>query len=46
MLYGPFDEKTAASTALASLPDSLRTFHPYIRSLDAVRDEASRAERK
>ncbi|HUL97286.1 MAG TPA: AAA family ATPase [Usitatibacter sp.] len=46
MLYGPFDDRGAAATALASLPESLRTFHPYVRSLDAVRDDAVRAERK
>ena len=45
MLYGPFDEKGSAANALASLPENLRTFHPYIRSLDAVRDDAARAER-
>jgi MSHA biogenesis protein MshM len=46
VLFGTFDERVEASTALASLPESLRQFRPYLRPLDAVREDARRAERK
>jgi septal ring-binding cell division protein DamX len=46
VLFGAFDERGDASTALASLPESLRQFRPYVRPLDAVREDARRAERK
>jgi MSHA biogenesis protein MshM len=46
VLFGTFAERVEASTALASLPESLRQFRPYLRPLDAVREDARRAERK
>jgi type II secretory pathway predicted ATPase ExeA len=46
VLFGTFDERGDASTALASLPESLKQFRPYVRPLDAVREDARRAERK
>ncbi len=46
VLYGPFHARAEASAALEALPQSLRQFGPYVRSLDAVRDEARRAERR
>jgi type II secretory pathway predicted ATPase ExeA len=46
VLYGPFDAKADAAGALAALPPSLRQFGPYVRQLDAIRDEARRAERR
>jgi len=46
VLYGPFTGKAEAAEALAALPPSLKQFGPYIRSLDAVRDESRRVERR
>jgi MSHA biogenesis protein MshM len=46
VLFGTFDERGDASTALASLPENLRQFRPYVRPLEAVREDARRAERK
>jgi MSHA biogenesis protein MshM len=46
VLFGTFDDRVEAGTALASLPESLRQFRPYVRPLDAVREDARRAERK
>ena len=31
---------------LAALPESLKQFRPYVRPLEAVREDARRAERK
>jgi len=45
VLYGPFGAREEASDALANLPAALKQFGPYVRTLDAVRDEARRAER-
>ena len=46
VLFGAFDERGDANTALASLPENLKQFRPYVRSLDGVREDALRAERK
>ena len=46
VLYGAFDERGEASIALASLPESLKEFRPYVRSLEAVREDVRRAERR
>jgi hypothetical protein len=46
VLFGSFDERSDASAALASLPENLKQFRPYVRPLDAVREDARRAERK
>ena len=46
VLFGTFDERGEASAALASLPESLKQFRPYVRPLEAVREDARRAERK
>jgi MSHA biogenesis protein MshM len=45
VLFGTFPERADASTALAALPESLRIFRPYVRSVDGVREDARRAER-
>jgi type II secretory pathway predicted ATPase ExeA len=45
VLFGTFDERAGAATALAALPESLRQFRPYVRSLDGIREDARRAER-
>jgi MSHA biogenesis protein MshM len=46
VLFGTFDDRGEAGSALASLPESLKQFRPYVRPLDAVREDARRAERK
>jgi MSHA biogenesis protein MshM len=46
VLFGTFDERVEAITALAALPEGLKQFRPYVRPLDAVREDARRAERK
>jgi type II secretory pathway predicted ATPase ExeA len=45
VLLGPFDERSDAGAALDALPAALRQFRPFVRTLDAVRDEARRSER-
>ncbi|HUQ29786.1 MAG TPA: AAA family ATPase [Usitatibacter sp.] len=45
VLLGPFDARADAGAALESLPAALRQFRPFVRSLDAVRDDARRSER-
>jgi MSHA biogenesis protein MshM len=44
VLYGAFDERGEAGAALASLPENLKQFRPYVRSLEAVREDVRRAE--
>ncbi len=46
VLYGPFAAKSEASEALGSLPATMKQFGPYVRSLEAIREEARRAERR
>jgi len=46
VLYGPFRAKAEALDALNAMPQGLKQFGPYVRSLDAIRDEARRAERR
>ena len=45
VLFGTFEERGDATLALASLPENLRQFRPYVRPLDGVREDARRAER-
>jgi type II secretory pathway predicted ATPase ExeA len=45
LLFGAFDDRVEAFSALASLPEGLKQFRPYVRPLDAVREDARRAER-
>jgi MSHA biogenesis protein MshM len=44
VLYGAFDERGAANAALASLPENLKQFRPYVRPIDVVREDVKRAE--
>jgi MSHA biogenesis protein MshM len=46
VLYGAFGERTDAATALDGLPPSLRQFRPYVRPIEAIRDDARQAERR
>jgi len=46
VLFGSYDDKSQALAALDGLPTALRQFRPYVRPLEAVRDEARRAERR
>jgi septal ring-binding cell division protein DamX len=46
VVYGPFAGKAEATAALAALPDGFRQFGPYVRPLEAIRDESRRAERR
>jgi len=43
VLLGAYRERNEAVTALDALPEGLRQFHPYVRTLDAVREDARRA---
>ncbi|HSW81980.1 MAG TPA: AAA family ATPase [Usitatibacter sp.] len=45
VLLGPFDSRADAATALEALPAPLRQFRPFVRTMDAVRDDARRADR-
>ena len=42
VLYGPFKDRDEASAALGSLPEALRQFRPFVRSVDGVREDARR----
>jgi septal ring-binding cell division protein DamX len=46
VLFGSFDELRAANVALAALPENLKQFRPYVRSLDGVREDVRRAENR
>jgi septal ring-binding cell division protein DamX len=43
VIFGPFGERGEASDALGSLPAGLKQFRPYVRTIDAVREEVRRA---
>jgi len=45
VLFGTFDERAGAAAALAALPESVKQFRPYVRSMDTIREDARRAER-
>ena len=46
VLFGSFDERGAANVALGALPENLKQFRPYVRSLDGVREDVRRAENR
>jgi type II secretory pathway predicted ATPase ExeA len=46
VLYGGYKERAEAAAALDSLPEQLRQFKPYLRPLEAVRDDVRRSERR
>ena len=43
VLFGIYPDRGQAAEALGALPAPLRQFRPYIRSLDAIREDARRA---
>src|SRR6185312_11985811 len=43
VLYGGFHDRDEAGAALGALPEALRQFRPFVRSIDGVREEARRA---
>ena len=46
VLYGTFEARAQASEALAGLPEPLRQFRPYVRSIDSLREDARRAQHR
>jgi type II secretory pathway predicted ATPase ExeA len=42
VLYGPFASREEATTAMNALPDTVRQFHPFVRSVDGAREDARR----
>jgi type II secretory pathway predicted ATPase ExeA/septal ring-binding cell division protein DamX len=44
VLFGAFDARAPAADALGALPPPLRQFKPYVRSVDALREEVRRAQ--
>ena len=46
VLFGAFSERSEALAALEALPPQLRQFKPYVRTLEAVREDARRTERR
>jgi septal ring-binding cell division protein DamX len=44
VLFGAFEARGQAADALGTLPAPLRQFKPYVRSVDALREEARRAQ--
>jgi septal ring-binding cell division protein DamX len=44
VLLGGFEARAQAADALAHLPEALRQFKPYVRSIESVREEARRAQ--
>jgi septal ring-binding cell division protein DamX len=41
VLYGSFDDRNAAERALAQLPQALKIYRPYLRTLSDIRQEAA-----
>lgn len=42
VLYGSFQTRKEASDAMGALPDNLRQFRPYVRAVEAVRNDVRR----
>jgi MSHA biogenesis protein MshM len=45
VLFGGFREQGEAIGAMAALPENLKQFRPYVRTIDGVREDVRRAER-
>jgi type II secretory pathway predicted ATPase ExeA len=46
VLLGAFEQRGEALAAMEALPENLKQFRPYVRSLEGVREDARRAERR
>jgi septal ring-binding cell division protein DamX len=46
VVFGAFNDRNEAVAALDALPPQLRQFKPYVRTLEAVREDARRTERR
>jgi MSHA biogenesis protein MshM len=44
VIFGSFGDRGQANAALASLPENLKQFRPYVRPLEGVREEARRSQ--
>ncbi|HEX5129211.1 MAG TPA: AAA family ATPase [Usitatibacter sp.] len=44
VLFGAFEARNQAADALGGLPAALRQFKPYVRSVDALREEVRRSQ--
>jgi septal ring-binding cell division protein DamX len=44
LVFGTFGERDEAFAALEQLPTQLRQFKPYVRTLEALREDQRRAE--
>jgi MSHA biogenesis protein MshM len=44
VLYGAFEGRGPAAEALGGLPPALHQFRPYVRAIDALREDARRAQ--
>jgi septal ring-binding cell division protein DamX len=42
VIYGTFESRQEATQALMALPEKLRQFRPYVRTVDAVRADLRR----
>jgi MSHA biogenesis protein MshM len=43
VVFGSFAERSQAAEALEALPENLKQFRPYVRSIDALREDVRRA---
>jgi septal ring-binding cell division protein DamX len=43
VVLAPFPERNQATEALEALPENLKQFRPYVRSIDALREDVRRA---
>jgi septal ring-binding cell division protein DamX len=46
VLLGAFEQRGEALAAMEALPENLKQFRPYVRSIEGVREDARRAERR
>jgi len=46
VLYGPFASRDEAAAAMAALPEAVRQFHPFVRSVAGVREDARHVARR
>lgn len=46
MIHGTFEERSQAVAALDAMPAGLKQFRPYVRTLDGLRDDLRRADKR